>query len=65
MNVGTKKYKISNVVKRWYLHQFGKYNQTCNRKCMLSKVCANRWKIIKCGECWRADRFIREAGESK
>ena len=59
IKLGLKQYRISYLLKKWFRSQFSKYNPEVNRKCMISKKCKNRWNIIKCGECWRADRFIR------
>jgi len=57
MRLGNKKYKLSLLIKRWFNHRFSKYNPVCNNRCMISDECKNRWSIIKCGECWRADRY--------
>ena len=58
MRLGSKKYKLSYVIKKWFMSQFSKYNPICNHRCMISIGCKNRWNVIKCGECWRADRYI-------
>lgn len=65
MRVGTKKYRLSYCLKRWWQKNFFKYNDTNNRQCAFGircsaykgNKCLNRFNPIKCGECWRADRL--------
>ena len=65
MKVGTKEYRLSYCLKRWFQKNFFKYNKTNNKQCSFGirssaykgNKCLNRFCPIKCGECWRADRL--------
>ena len=65
MRVGKKKYKLSYCLRRWFLHNFSRYNPQCNTQCAFGiraatykdNKCMNKWNPVKCGECWRDDRL--------
>ena len=65
MRVGKKKYRLFYCLKRWWNHNFSKYNKTNNQQCAFGvrcdaykgNKCMNRLYPVTCGECWRADRL--------
>lgn len=66
---GTKKYRLSYRLKKWWKSNFYPYNREENYQCAFgirckaykrSEKCKNRFNPLVCGECWRADRLQRK-----
>lgn len=65
MRVGKKKYKFLYCLRKWYKSNFSRWCGSYNTQCSFGirapfnkgNKCLNRWNLIKCGECWRADRL--------
>ena len=69
MRAGKKRYTLRALIKRWFRHNFTRYDPEYNKQCAFGirapfhkgNKCRNRWNPVKCGECWRANRLkLRE-----